>query len=139
MANVLVNGVNSAWQNLTWMWYSLPIVGITSINWEVKQKTDLNYGQGVEPISEAVGNKEYKADIEIYKEEWDKIIAAAPNNDPLQIPRSDFQIVCGGDRVNTKVTVLKAVKFTNYGYSSKQNDTNIKVKLNLSFAGIENK
>lgn len=138
-ATVLVNGVNSAWQNLTWMWYALPIVGIKSINWNKNQKTDLNYGQGVEPISEAVGNNEYTADIEIYKEEWDKIIKAAPNNDPLLIPRSDMQIVCGGNRINTTVTVLKMVKFTGYGFGSKQNDTSIMVKLKLSVAGIEQK
>lgn len=138
-ATVLVNGVNSAWQNLTWMWYALPIVGIKSINWTKNQKTDLNYGQGVEPVSEAVGNNEYAADIEIYKEEWDKIIKAAPNNDPLLIPRSDMQIVCGGDRINTTVTVLKMVKFTGYGFGSKQNDTSIMVKLKLSVAGIEQK
>lgn len=139
MADVLSQGVNYAWNNITWMWYALPIVGIKSINWEKNQKTDLNYGQGTEPISEAVGNNEYKAEIEIYWDEWVKIIKAAPDNDPLQIPRSDMQVVLGGSRVNAQVTVLKMVKFTGYGFTSKQNDTNIMVKLKLSVAGIENK
>src|SRR4051812_5515209 len=109
MAETLVNGVNYAWLNITWVWYSIPLVGIKSINYEKKQKTDLNYGGGPEPISEALGNNEYTASIEIYRDEWDKIIAAAPDNDPLQIPRSDMQIVFGGDRVNTKTDVLKSV------------------------------
>lgn len=137
--NTLVNGVNYAWTNLTWMWYSLPLVGIKSISWEKKQKTDLNFGQGIEPISEAIGNNEYTAEIEIYRDEWDKIIAAAPNNDPLQIPRSDMQIVYGGDRVNTHADILKMVKFTNDGMSSKQNDTSIMIKLTLSIAGVQHK
>jgi hypothetical protein len=136
---VLSQGVNYAWSNITWMWYSLPVVGIKSLTWSVVQKTDLNYGQGVEPISEAVGNKEYKLEVEIYTDEWMKIVAAAPNNDPLLIPRSDMQAVLGGSRVNTKVTVFKSVKFTNYGWGSKQNDTSIMTKLTLSVAGIEQK
>jgi hypothetical protein len=135
----LINGVNYAWLNITWVWYSTPLVGIKSITYEKKQKTDLNYGQGTEPISEALGNNEYSAEIEIYREEWDKIIAAAPNNDPLQIPRSDMQIVFGGDRVNSKTDVLKMVKFTNDSFSSKQNDTSVMIKLKLSIAGLEHK
>lgn len=137
--NVLYNGVNYAWLNVTWVWYSLPLVGIKSIIVEKKQKTDLNYGQGTEPISEALGNNEYTAEIEIYRDEWDKIISAAPNRDPLQIPRSDMQIVFGGDRVNSNTDVLQMVKFTNDGFGVKQNDTSIMIKLKLSIAGYIHK
>jgi hypothetical protein len=139
MAAITYQGVNYAWVNVTFVWYTQPVTWIKSISGEKKQKTDLNYGAGVEPISEAIGNNEYTLDIEVYRDEWDKIIAAAPNNDPLQIPRSDMQIVFGGDRVNTKVDVWKGVKFTNDPMSVKQNDTSIILKLKMSCVGLEHK
>ena len=121
------------------MWYTLPLIGIKSISYEATQKTELNYGAGVYPISESQGNYEYKGEIEVYLDEWNKIIAAAPNNDPMQIPRSDFQVVFGGSRVLSKVDVLQQVKFTNDPVQVKQNDGSIIVKLTLSIAGILHK
>lgn len=135
----LINGVNYAWTNVTWMWFTLPLIGIKSISYEATQKTELNYGAGVFPISEAVGNYEYKGEIEVYLDEWNKIIASAPNRDPLQIPRSDFQVVYGGSRVAAKADILKQVKFTNDPVQVKQNDGSIIVKLTLSIAGIDHK
>jgi hypothetical protein len=135
----LINGVNYAWTNITWVWYTLPLIGIRSITYEAKQKKELNYGQGVYPISEAVGNYEYTAEVEIFLDEWNKIIAAAPNNDPLQIPRSDMAVVYGGSRVNAKNDVLQSVCFTNDPVTVKQGDTIIAVKLTLSVAGINHK
>jgi hypothetical protein len=139
MQPVLINGVNYAWSNITWMWYSLPLIGIKSISYEAMQKTELNYGAGVMPISEAVGNYEFKGEIEVYADEWNKIIQAAPNKDPLQIPRTDMQVVFGGSRVNSKVDILQSVKFTNDPIMVKQGDTLISVKLTLSIAGIQHK
>ena len=121
------------------MWFTQPLIGIKSISYEAIQKTDLNYGAGVYPISEAVGNYEYKAEIEVYLDEWNKIIAAAPNNDPIQIPRSDFQVVYGGSRVLAKADILRSVKFTNDPVMVKQNDGSIIVKLILSVAGIDHR
>ena len=137
MNNVLINGVNYAWTNVTWMWYTLPLIGIKSISYEATQKTELNYGAGVFPISESVGNYEYKGEIEVYLDEWNKIIAASPNKDPMQIPRSDFQVVFGGSRVLAKADVLQQVKFTNDPVQVKQNDGSIVIKLTLSIAGIK--
>lgn len=136
MAAPLINGVNYSWSNITWVWYTLPLVGIRSITYEAKQKKELNYGQGVYPISEAVGNYEFTAEVEIYLDEWNKIIAAAPNNDPMQIPRSDFQVNYGGSRVAAKTDILQMVAFTNDPVVVKQGDTMVAVKLTLSVAGI---
>ncbi len=133
---VLINGVSYAWTNVTWAWFGLPLVGIKSISYEAVQKKELNYGAGVQPISESVGNYEYKGEIEIYLEEWNKIIQAAPLKDPLQIPRSSMQVIYGGSRVLAKVDTLQAVSFMNDPVMVKQNDTSIIVKIQLSIAGI---
>jgi len=135
----LINGTNYAWNNITWMWYSLPLVGIKSITYEAKQKTELNYGNGPYPISESQGNYEYTGEIEIYLDEWNAIIAAAPGNDPLQIPRSDMQVVYGGSRVTAKADTLQMVKFTNDPVTVKQGDGSVILKLTLSIAGIQHK
>jgi len=132
----LNNGVNYAWNNVTWMYYTLPETWIKSISYEAKQKTELNYGAGPYPVSEALGNYEYTGEIEIYLDAWSKIIASAPNGDPLQIPRSNFQCVFGGSRVNAKTDILQNVKFVNDPVAVKQGDTMIAVKLTLSIAGI---
>lgn len=137
MATPLINGTNYAWNNVTWMWYTLPLIGIKSITYEAKQKTELNYGAGAYPVSESQGNYEYSGEIEVYLDEWNAIIAAAPNNDPIQIPRSDMQVVYGGSRVTAKCDVLRAVKFTNDPVMVKQNDGSIICKLTLSIAGID--
>ena len=139
MNPILVNGVSYTWSSIIMMWYSLPIIGITSISYEATQKTELNYGAGVMPISEALGNYEFKGEMEVYLEEWNRILQAAPNGDPLQIPRSDFQVVFGGARVNAKVDVLQSVKFMSDGVQVKQGDTKIMVKVPLSIAGIWHK
>lgn len=135
----LINGVNYSWSNVTWAWYTLPLIGIKSITYEAKQKKELNYGIGVEPVSEGVGNKEYSASIEIYLDEWNKIIQAAPNKDPMLIPRSDMQVIFGGSRVVAKVDVLQQVSFMNDPVTVKQGDGSIIVKLDLSVAGILHK
>ena len=137
MAAPLINGTNYAWSNVTWMWYQLPLIGIKSISYEAKQKVDLNYGNGVYPISESAGNYEYKGEIEVYLDEWNNLIQAAPNNDPLQIPRSDMQVVYGGSRVAAKCDTLQMVRFMNDPVQVKQNDGSIIVKIELSIAGIE--
>ncbi len=133
----LINGVNYAWSNVTWAWFTLPLIGIKAINYELKQKKELNYGNGVFPISESQGNYEYTGEIEIYLDEWNKIIRAAPGFDPMQIPRSDFQILYGGNRVDAKADILQSVAFTNDPVQVKQNDGSIIVKLTLSIAGIK--
>lgn len=135
----LINGVNYAWSNITWGWYTLPLIGIRSINYELKQKKELNYGQGTKPISIAYGNYEPTAEIEIYLDEWNKIIAAAPNNDPMQIPGSDFQVSFGGSRVQSKTDVLQLAEFTNDPVSVKQGDTIVAIKLTLILADIIHK
>lgn len=133
----IINGVNYAWSNVTFNWFTLPVRGIVSIMYEAKQKKDLNYGSGVYPISYALGNYEYTGSIEIYLDEWNKIIQSSPYLDPLQIPPSPMVVAYGGSRVTAKFDTLMAVQFINDPVTVKQNDTKIIVKLDLLIAGIQ--
>lgn len=136
---LLVNGVNYSWSNVTFMAYAVPFVGITEINYEKKQKVDLNYGSGTLPVSEGEGNEETTGDITLYLDEWNKLIAAATGNNPIAIPRSDMQVVFGGSRISQKVDVLKAVRFMNDPVQVKQGDGKILVKITLSIADLIHK
>lgn len=139
MALPLINGVNYAWVNLTWMWFTVPLVGITAIDYEKDMEKTMNYGAGNDPVSVGYGNNKYAASIEIYRDEWQKIIKSAPNNDPLQIPGSNFQIAFGGSRVNYQVDILQNAEFTKDAFAAKQGETKLLVKVPIIFAGLVHK
>lgn len=138
MAGILVNGVNYAWSNVTWLWYSVPVVGIVAIDYDKEAEKENNYGAGNEPIARSQGNNKYSASIEIYEDEWRKLVLAAPNQDPLQIPFSDMQIVFGGSRVNFASVTLQAAEIMKDSFSTKQGDKRILRKIPLIIAGILN-
>ena len=99
MSNPLINGVNYSWANVKLVLFGVPVVGITQIEYKRKQKKENNYGFGLEPVSRGYGNKEYEGKITLYRDEWNAIIAAAPNRDPLDIPWFDIQVSFAGSRV----------------------------------------
>jgi len=135
----LINGVNYSWSNVSLVLFGVPVVGITKIEYKAKQKKDDNYGFGVEPISRGYGNKEYDAKITLYKDEWNNIIAAAPNRDPLAIPFFDIQVSFGGSRVTASTDVLLSCEFLEDPFTVGQGDTKIMIELPLKIAGINHK
>jgi len=135
----LINGVNYSWSNITLVLFGIPVVGITKIEYKKKQKKEDNYGLGAEPISRGYGNSEYEAKITLYKDEWNKIIAAAPTRDPLAIPFFDIQVSFGGSRVTASLDVLNACEFLEDPFTIGQGDTKVMIELPLAIAGIEHK
>jgi len=127
----LINGVNYSWSNIKFNLFGVPVVGITEINYNRKQKKENNYGYGAEPISRGYGNKEYEGDITIYLDEWKKIIAASPDRDPLTIPPFQVQVLFGGSSLNFEQDTLEMVEFMEDPMQSKQGDTKILVKIPL--------
>jgi hypothetical protein len=136
MATPLINGVNYSWSNVTCVLFGVPVVGITEISYNTKQKKDNNYGIGVQPISRGYGNVEYTASIKLYLDEWIGIINASPSNDPTQIPPFNIQIVYGGTRVTAKTDVLQQVEFLENPVSTKQGDGKIEITIPLIVGGI---
>lgn len=134
--NVLINGVNYSWANVKFVLFGIPVVGITKIEYKKKQKKDNNYGMGTEPVSRGYGNNEYDAKITMYRDEWNRIIKAAPNADPLQAPFSDIQVVFGGSRVSACTDILQAAEFLEDPFTVGQGDTKIMVDIPLIIGGI---
>lgn len=138
MPNIpLVNGTSYSWANVKCNLFGVPVVGITEINFNNKQKKENNYGQGVNPISRGYGNIEPEADISIYWDEWIKIINAAPNKEPLAIPHFDIQILFGGSSVSFQQVNLRACEFMEDPFSAKQGDNKLVIKIPLIVAQIE--
>lgn len=108
MSTPLVNGINYSWANVKLVLFGVPVVGITKIEYKSKQKKDNNYGMGAVAVSRGYGNKEYEAKITLYRDEWNAIIAAAPNRDPNDVEPFDIQVSFSGARVSTTTDVLQA-------------------------------
>jgi hypothetical protein len=137
MPTPLINGINYSWANITLVLFGVPVVGITKIEYKRKQKKENNYGVGAQPVSRGYGNYEYEGSIEIYQDEWKRIIAASPSKDPLLIPPFEIQVVYSGRGITTEKDVLKAVEFTEDNFTANSGDTKLMVTVPLVIGLIE--
>lgn len=137
MAAPLINGINYSWANVSLVLFGTPVTGIVAIDYNRKQKKDNNYGAGKAPVSRGYGNEEYDGSIEIYLDTWKAIIAASPNNNPLEITPFDIPVVFSGNGVAVSKDVLRACEFMEDPLSAKQGDTKLTVKIPLIIGGID--
>jgi hypothetical protein len=133
----LINGVNFSWSTITFTLFGVPVVGITSISYNEKQIKTNNYGSGTRAVSRGYGKIEQDASIEIYLDEWKKIIAAAPNRSPLSIGWFDITVQYGNDIASLSKDILRACEFTDNPFEAKEGDTKLMVKLPLIVGQIE--
>lgn len=132
----LINGVSRSWSSITFIYLGIPIIGITNIEYGKKQEKEDLYGAGSEPTSRGYGNTIYEpGKITLYREEWEKIIQAAPFKDPTKIPASDAIVLFTDVRGGAKDT-LGAVEFLNDPFKSKQGDRSIMIDLEFIYASI---
>lgn len=136
MATPLINGVSYGWGNIQLVLFGVPVVGITKIDYKAKQTKENLYGAGYKPVSRGYGKYEYEGSIEIYTEEWKRIIAAAPGRDPLSIAPFDIEVVFAGNRVAPEKDSLKMCEFLENPLSSSEGDTSIKVSIPLIIGDI---
>lgn len=135
-APILVNGISYGFANITMIVANVPVIGIRKISYNEKQVKENVYGSGYEPISRGYGPVEYDASIDILTEEWQRIIAAAPDRKPRLIPAFDISIVFGGNGVTPMRHILKAAEFMENPMDTSQGDTSITVTIPLIIAGI---
>ncbi len=136
MSTPLINGINYSGSNVSVNPFGTPLVGILSIDYSSEQEKTDNYGLGTEPVSRGYGLKKYTASMEVYLDELQAFIAAAPNKDLMQIPPFDIPVTFSGNGVLFSKHVLRACEFKNNPIGVKSGDTKITVKLDLAIAGI---
>lgn len=132
----IINGINYSWGNLSIILFNNIVIGITKISYNAKQNKTNNYGWGHKPTSRGYGNYEYEGSMELYTDEWKKIIESSPNRDPLQIAPSDIQIVFAGSRILPNKDSLLAVEFMENPFDASQGDTSLKVTVPLLIGDI---
>ncbi len=137
MATPIINGINYSWANISLVLFGVPVVGITKIEYKRKQTKENNYGFGSQPVSRGYGNFEYEGSLELYLDEWKRIIAAAPNKDPLLIPPFDIQVVYAGRGIVVERDVLKSVEFMEDTFTANSGDTKLMVTIPLIIGLIE--
>lgn len=133
----LINGINYSYSNIKMILFGVQVNGITKISYKKKQTKENNYGMGTQPVSRGYGNYEYEGSIEMYLDEWKRIIAAAPNRDPLAIAPFDVSIVYGGTSVQADKDVLRSVEFLEDPLDANQGDTKLLVTIPIILAGID--
>jgi hypothetical protein len=136
-AVALINGVNYSWADIKLVLFGVPVVGITKISYKNKQNKTNNYGSGNHPVSRGYGQIEPEGSIDIYQDELRRIIAAAPNRDPLQIGMFDIPVIFGNSIASTSRDILRACEFTEEGVEAAQNDTKLIVTLPLIIGKID--
>ena len=134
----LINGVSYASTTITAV---VPLVGvltgIVGLDYEVKQDVKNNYSFQQDPTSRAFGQNTYTASVEVYKEQWNKIIDASPLRNPMNLPLFDITVVFGGGATLYRKEVLRGVSFSNNPMSVKGGDTKLTCKIDLVIAGID--
>ena len=141
MATALINGVNYSWADVKLVLFGIPVVGITHIEYGIKQKKENNYGMGTKPISRGYGNEEPTAKITVYKDYWLNVILApnTPSNNPLYIPMFDIQVVYGSSRVAAHLDILASAEFTDDALKVSQGDSKILIELPLIIGDVIHK
>jgi hypothetical protein len=134
----MINGHSYEWSDVQLSINgSIPVIGITEINYSSTRNTQLIMGAGSEGISKGYGAKSYTASITLKLEEVQSLVAIAPFNDLTAI--SNFTVdVFWLDSENLIIhNKLIFCTFMNNEIKTKQGDTSTDVVLNLCIGGID--
>ena len=121
----LINGKSYEWADITCNILGLPTIGITSIEYDVKQNMENIYAAGNSPVSRGYGKFEPTAKITLLMEEVENITAVAPNGVIQYIPEFDIIVSYLDAALVTRTHKLRKCRFMNNPRSSKTGDTSI--------------
>ena len=139
---VLTGGVAYGWGNVTLVLFGIPIQGITKISYNRKQSKENLHGFGTEPILRGYSRVEYEASIELYKDEWFRILDNA-GGDILNIGMFDIQVMYGtipgvpSGVVLPKLDILHNCEFLEDPTTINEGDSKILCTIPLIIAGVE--
>lgn len=137
MPTPLINGVSYGWGSISFVVGGLPFIGITKIAYKKTQTKENIYGAGYNPVSRGYGKKEFEGSITIKREELNRLIDAAPNNNIEDIPPFNIPVVYSdGTRVQPRKDTLVSVEFDGFNLTTNQGDTSMDVEIGLIIGDI---
>lgn len=114
----------------------VPLVGVTSIEYEQEQAKDDNYSTGVLPESRGYGTRATTGTLEMTMNASEALRASVASRNLLDVPPSDWVIVFGNSGLPVRVHTLKFAEFKTDGGGGSQGDTNLKKSYSLAIADI---
>ena len=133
----LINGKSYEYADIIVNILGVPVVGITSIEYDVKQNMENIYGAGNKPVSRGYGKFEPTAKITLLMEEIEAITAVSPLGTLQAIPEFDIIVIYTDSALITRKHVLKDVRFMNNPRKSNTGDTSIACDCELIVSDIK--
>lgn len=133
----LINGKSYEYADIQINILGVPIVGVTSINYDDKQAMENIYGAGNRPISRGYGKFEPTASLTLLMEEIENITAVAPGGVLQAIPEFDIVVIYLDSALITRKHKLRNVRFMNNPRGSNTGDTSIPCECELIISHIE--
>lgn len=136
MSVPLINGRAYDFTQITVSLLSVPLSGVSALNYSEEQEKTNNFGTGNRPTSRGQGPIDSSGSIELSMNEVEAIRDAAPDGSLLKIPAFDITVVFGNPQ-KPVVHVLKNVEFTNDGVDSSQGDTDLRRTFDLVISHVK--
>jgi hypothetical protein len=133
----LINGKSYEYADIIVNILGVPVVGITSIEYDVKQNMENIYGAGNKPVSRGYGKFEPTAKITLLMEEIENITAVSPLGTLQAIPEFEIVVIYLDAALITRKHVLKDVRFMNNPRKSNSGDTSISCELDLIISDVK--
>ena len=135
MAQPLVNGESFSYVQITPIYLKVPLVSMTSINYEETQEKVDNPGTGNRGVSRGRADIKSSGSIELSMNDIEALRDVAPEGSLLLLPSTDFILVFGNPQ-NVQTHILKNLEFTNDGGSGTQGDVDLKFTLNFIISHV---
>lgn len=137
MAQPLINGNLYSWASIEFNVAGININGITSIEYDEEEETEMVYGAGKRPVGRATGNINTEGSITLQMEEIQRLQELSVDGRLQSI--EPFSIIVSYLKRNgdTAADTLRECVFVNNGRSAGQNDKSIEQDLTLSIGFIE--
>lgn len=135
----LINGKEYDYSQIIVNALSVPLVGVTEINYEEEQTKEYIMASGKRPVSLGEGGISGTASIGLLMSEVEKLRKAAPNRSLLQLARFDITVTY----LNPEGTVgvvnhtIKDCVFTKDGAGGAVGDTSISKVFDLAISKVE--
>jgi hypothetical protein len=140
MPVTIIDGPAIGWGNIEIVIFGFPLRQVTKLEFKRSQKKENLYGSGYKPIHRGYGQVEYTGSIELYIDEWKRIIASSPERNPFLIQPFDITIVYTVKSTNIptgQVDILRECEFSEDSMSTASGDTKILVSVPLIIGGID--